>query len=520
MLKGKYHSRGNPLIDAEDEGVGFLTDALRKLNWTGAGVVASEGAAGEVDILIPGATSGPAVPLIPSKEFYVDKNRVDVYVPNGSIQFPFKSVAAAIAGTVGSVAIHLTPDTYTEDITISRGGIHLTSHDTAQYRSGAQITGKCTVDIAANGSTYWSGITFFNDDDHTIDFTGVGDQKVFANNCAFRNESPGAHHCWNNTNTGDSELTAHDLIIRHTDVSGGGRAVHVAVGTDCVHRIWKGNIIIDTDSSICVECLGAGSFELNHEDVQGRMIMAGTVGMDIENTRLTSLAATVLDYTSTFALGSRMRNTQVITAISPAIIGTGLIHQSGTVWEFTGRDFDPLLTIVSTPWESADNVAYDPSTSLYPLVSTNVRDALDEIEGIVAALRVFQHPLGSHNSQIGDYDVLNISSNGDGNISFIIPDDFTALTSAELIGIPDGFANATANIDLDSSYAAVGEDFETHQESDVSSTYNIPVSDQVFALDISSVLSSLSAGDCVGMTIDHNTIGGSVGYIAIKLVYT
>lgn len=322
--------------------------------------------------------------LIPSTEVWVDKARLANYTENGSIQYPFRGVQAAIDGTTGAVAIHIIPATYTEDITISRAGIHLLSHDTAQYRSGAQITGKCTVDIAVGGATYWSGVTFFNDADHTIDFIGIGDQKVFANNCAFRNDSLGAHHCWRNTNTGDSELTGHDVIIRHTDVSGGGRAFLAAAGTATFHRIWKGNIIIDDDSAIAIECLGAGSFELNHEDVQGRMVMAGTVGMDLENTRLTSLTATVLDYTSTFALGSRMRNIQVITSVSSAIIGTGTIHQSGTVWEFTGAGFDALLTIVSTPVESSRNNIYDPSASLIPLVSINVQDAIDELDGIIA----------------------------------------------------------------------------------------------------------------------------------------
>jgi hypothetical protein len=507
--------------------------------------------------------------LIPSTEVWVDKARAANYTENGSIQYPFRGVQAAIDGTTGSVAIHLVPATYTEDITISRSGIHMVSHDTAQYRSGAQITGKFTYDIPAGGSCYASGITFLNSADHTIHFTGVGAQKLFLAKCAVRNTSPGAHHCFLNDNTAASELTADDVLFRHQDVSGGGQAIHATAASASVHRIWKGNILIDTLSAVAVEALGTGTFELNHEDVQGTMAIRGTVGLDIENTRLTSSIAPVLDYTSTFAIGSRMRNVQVITAPSPAIIGTGTIHQANTVWEFTGAGFAPTITLVPTGVESALNSIYDPSASSLPFSSTRVKTALDEIGAILAGAQLsavdvedegsgiltallntlnFTGPgvtvsegaageaiidvpggisglsnqryfiLGSHNFSTGQYDALRIASNGNASIVFAVPDDFGSLNSIEAIGIPEGTSGA-ADIDLISQYAAEGEDKATNTESDLVSTYNFPTVDEVTALDMSSVFSSLAVGDFGACNIDHNTIGFAVNYIAVKLDY-
>jgi hypothetical protein len=121
----------------------------------------------------------------------------------------------------------------------------------------------------------------------------------------------------------------------------------------------------------------------------------------------------------------------------------------------------------------------------------------------------------------GDFRVRVIPANGDFNFSFPVPPDFSALVSAEMIGIINaGAAGAGKNIDLFSDYGAVGEAFNNSSEADTTSTYTIPGTNSIWAFDVSSVLSGIAAGDFVGLHIDHQLIGGTIDYIGLRLRYT
>ena len=124
--------------------------------------------------------------------------------------------------------------------------------------------------------------------------------------------------------------------------------------------------------------------------------------------------------------------------------------------------------------------------------------------------------LGSHNFTKGEYDVLEIASNGESNVSFSIPADLTSLNSALITGIPNN-TNAAASITLTTDYASAGENYQTHQETN--NIVQAMVANQLFEMDISSVINSIVAGDRVGLLIDHNAIGGAVGYINLVLDY-
>ncbi len=118
------------------------------------------------------------------------------------------------------------------------------------------------------------------------------------------------------------------------------------------------------------------------------------------------------------------------------------------------------------------------------------------------------------------FDVARISTSGVFNASFIVPDDFTSLTSLLLIGYPDsGAAGASKDIDLTSNYGGNGQSKTTHNETDTSSTFNLGSENVFFELDMSSVFSSLAAGDRCGLRIQHNTVGGNVDYIRLELQY-
>lgn len=122
-----------------------------------------------------------------------------------------------------------------------------------------------------------------------------------------------------------------------------------------------------------------------------------------------------------------------------------------------------------------------------------------------------------YNADKGDWRGNGTGSNGSQNFSFRVPDDFGSLVSLELIALATG-SNAAADIDLNSDYGAVGESDTTHSESDTTSTYNI-TQDEVNAMDISGVFSSIAAGDYCGLMVTHNAIGHVNGYLGILLKY-
>jgi len=121
----------------------------------------------------------------------------------------------------------------------------------------------------------------------------------------------------------------------------------------------------------------------------------------------------------------------------------------------------------------------------------------------------------------GEFAVNLVATDGQGHFSFYIPDEFVSLVSLKIIGIVQpAAAGAGKDIDLFSNYAQHGELYNAHAESEVANTYDLTgLGDRLWELDLSPVFSVLAAGDHCGLQIDHNLIGGSIGYLNIELVY-
>ena len=123
----------------------------------------------------------------------------------------------------------------------------------------------------------------------------------------------------------------------------------------------------------------------------------------------------------------------------------------------------------------------------------------------------------------GDYRSFSIGTSGNRNFTFFIPADFSTLVSLHAIGIPSvGAAGVGKDIDLSSEYGTLGEASNFHSETDTTTVYDLTgTSGQLTQIvDLSIVLSSVSAGDYMGINIDHNGIGGAIDYLGIKLIYT
>ena len=102
--------------------------------------------------------------------------------------------------------------------------------------------------------------------------------------------------------------------------------------------------------------------------------------------------------------------------------------------------------------------------------------------------------------------------------SFHVPDDFHSITKAVLVVIPRA-TQAAADWDIHSHYAAAGEAYNTHFGHDLSTAYNV-TDGQIFEVDISTILTSLAAGDYVGVDIELGDAAHDVDVLGVMFKYT
>ena len=109
----------------------------------------------------------------------------------------------------------------------------------------------------------------------------------------------------------------------------------------------------------------------------------------------------------------------------------------------------------------------------------------------------------------------NVATNGNAEVEFNIPEDYVTLVSAGMIIIPGNTLGA-ADVDLYTDYAQTGEDAQMHSESDTTATYSW-TANELFEIDISSVLTSVTSGDKVGIQLDNNSVAGGYLILGVRL---
>jgi hypothetical protein len=122
-------------------------------------------------------------------------------------------------------------------------------------------------------------------------------------------------------------------------------------------------------------------------------------------------------------------------------------------------------------------------------------------------------------SQVGNYAVASVSTNGSASITFQIPHNWVSWNTLELLLHPSPAAAGTGkDIDLSLSWAGVGEARNINTGSDTTSLYNLAVADQIYAIDLTTVLNgSIDPRDLVGLKITHNGVGGTINYHGIYM---
>ena len=103
------------------------------------------------------------------------------------------------------------------------------------------------------------------------------------------------------------------------------------------------------------------------------------------------------------------------------------------------------------------------------------------------------------------------------SMSFWIPNDYSSVTNAEII-VHVRATQAAASWHIDSNYAAPGEAYNASSES-LEITYNV-TNDEIYAIDISSILDTIAVGDIVGIQLDQKTAGHNVDVIGLRFRYS
>ena len=153
------------------------------------------------------------------------------------------------------------------------------------------------------------------------------------------------------------------------------------------------------------------------------------------------------------------------------------------------------------------------TTGTAGFMSATDKQALDDL-----GTRYTFYPAWGTISNIGAFAVVSVGANSQTFMTFHIPGDFVSLVTANIVAIPVAtFTNQ--NIDLFTDYGAAGEAYNTHSESDITSVYS-GTANVLLRLNLNAILTQISAGDFVGVEVDHNAIGTTIGYLGVELEYT
>jgi hypothetical protein len=121
-----------------------------------------------------------------------------------------------------------------------------------------------------------------------------------------------------------------------------------------------------------------------------------------------------------------------------------------------------------------------------------------------------------------NYRTRSIGAAGNFNFNFFVPNDFTSLVACYVQGfVSAGAATTNRNIDIDVQYnSGSGQLYNQFTASDTATVYNLTgLTNRLFNLPVTSLLTSLVAGSVGGIKVTHNTLGGGIDYIGVLLIY-
>jgi hypothetical protein len=121
-----------------------------------------------------------------------------------------------------------------------------------------------------------------------------------------------------------------------------------------------------------------------------------------------------------------------------------------------------------------------------------------------------------------NYRIRNMASGSATSISWEMPAELKVLTKAELLFWPAaGAATTGQNIDLETSFASVGESITIHQTSDTSTLYDLTGKTSVWcSIDFTTLMSAAVAGDICGVKVTLTATGGNLNVLGVRVTYS
>lgn len=280
--------------------------------------------------------------------------------------------------------------------------------------------------------------------------------------------------------------TANPHTVVLTDVAAPGEGID-----------FSGSSILGEDATTTNK--GICSFNSTDFDVAG-----GAVTIDDSNTVRTCVAGAGIDVSS--ASGNVTITGEESTAGNLGIVivspgeGIDVNYASGTA-TVSGED----ATTANKGIASFNTNHFTVSTGAVSLKNTSK-------EFFVLPLPTI---LGSGFDAVGGFGATAISQSREVYFNFIVPNDFSSLTGAKVVIIPD--TTETIQWDITVDVAAVGENYNIDTRTGTNESLAVTVDDMT-EIDISSHLTGLTAGDYVGVNFQSDT--DFIKTIGARITYT
>lgn len=129
--------------------------------------------------------------------------------------------------------------------------------------------------------------------------------------------------------------------------------------------------------------------------------------------------------------------------------------------------------------------------------------------------------LPDQDGNLGTYRIKSQIGSVQFRYTFAIPMDFKKLISAKLLGnVSAGAAQTNRDIDLFINSHQEGEVENQKTTSDTTTLYDLSAfANKTYGLVFTSLIPTPTAGDTVGINVDHNGIGGTIFYFRLELIY-
>lgn len=144
------------------------------------------------------------------------------------------------------------------------------------------------------------------------------------------------------------------------------------------------------------------------------------------------------------------------------------------------------------------------------------RELVDKLNGLIDEVNTD----GAFDRTVVVPALATVAEDGSHVVALVVPDEFVSLVSIDLYGAPVTPGSASASVHLSSEYAGPGEQRDADVEIDQTLVVDLSVAGRLVAVDLTSVVSKISGGDVVRITVDHQTIGCDVDYTSARLVYS